>query len=165
MRKVQVSINFKPEEEGKINPCPVGFRIGKRRTAMEGQSILYETLSPLAATSTAPTPTEDCKSYVVFRNLISLSSAQCASPESSTADYFSLEVNELEESKENSVLTAPLPWTPTEASTSAPHRTLEGNWFSSKSHFKSPMLRLHRGFSFLLFCYIKLCNLSMRTLE
>ncbi|XP_073286113.1 uncharacterized protein [Primulina huaijiensis] len=111
---------------------------------MEGQSILYETLSPLVATSTAPIPTVDFKSYVVFRNLISLSSAQCASPESSTVDYFSLEVNELEESKESSVLTVPLPRTPAEASTSAPDRTLEGNWFSSKSQFKSPMLRLHR---------------------
>ncbi|XP_075487431.1 uncharacterized protein LOC142526745 [Primulina tabacum] len=115
---------------------------------MEGQSILYETLSPLAATSTASNPTEfsseDCKSYVVFRNLISLHSSQRESPESPTVDYFSLKVNELEESKENLVLTSPLPQTPAEASTSASHRTLEGNWFNSKFHFKSPMLRLHR---------------------
>ncbi|XP_073026693.1 uncharacterized protein [Primulina eburnea] len=115
---------------------------------MEGQSILYEAMSPLAVTSTSPNPTEfsseDFKSYVVFRNLISLNSSQRASPESPTVDYFSLKVNELEESKENLVLTAPLPHTPAEASTSSPHRTLEGNWFSSKFHFKSPMLRLHR---------------------
>ncbi|KAG8386317.1 hypothetical protein BUALT_Bualt03G0136400 [Buddleja alternifolia] len=119
---------------------------------MEAQDILYETLSPLdgATAGTPPPPPETSSSelepYVVFRNQISLFSAQCPSPESAAPDYFSLEVNEEEEEvRETSILTTPPPPPPaaTEASTPA-ERTLEGNWFRANSRFKSPMLQLHK---------------------
>ncbi|PIN04825.1 Polynucleotide adenylyltransferase [Handroanthus impetiginosus] len=118
---------------------------------MEAQDIIYETLSLLDATGTAPgTPppppslSSEFEPYVVFRNEISLSTAQCPSPETAAPDYFSLEVNE-EEEKETSVLGAPIKQPETlETSTPAAERTLEGNWFRANSRFKSPMLRLHK---------------------
>ncbi|PIN08919.1 DNA polymerase sigma [Handroanthus impetiginosus] len=103
---------------------------------MEAQDIIYETLSLLDATGTAPgTPppppslSSEFEPYVVFRNEISLSTAQCPSPETAAPDYFSLEVNE-EEEKETSVLGAPIKQPETlETSTPAAERTLEGTQY------------------------------------
>lgn len=121
---------------------------------METQNILYETLSPLDANATTadtppPPPTSsssEFEPYIVLRNHISLSNVQCPSPESVAPDYFSLEVNDAGD-KETSILRTP----PQAAETSTPaaERTLEGNWFRANSRFKSPMLRLHKGFKLL----------------
>ncbi|KAL3848640.1 hypothetical protein ACJIZ3_010522 [Penstemon smallii] len=119
---------------------------------MEAQDIIYETLTPLDATSadTPPPPPSPSSSefepYVVFRNQITLPSAQCPLPESAAQDYFSLDVNEADEVKNTSVLGTPLPPKSAayEASTPVPEKTLEGNWFRANSRFISPMLRLHK---------------------
>lgn len=123
---------------------------------MESQQILYETLGPLgeAATTAADTPPPASSSfevepYTVLRNHISLSTTPNPSPETVAPDYFSLEVND-EGGKEEIVPVAPNPLPKTsETSTRAAERSLEGKWFRANSRFKSPMLRLHKGFKLL----------------
>ncbi|XP_022886672.1 non-canonical poly(A) RNA polymerase PAPD5-like isoform X2 [Olea europaea var. sylvestris] len=120
------------------------------------QAILYETLSPLGAGATdTPTPppsttppplSQDDEPYVILRSEISLSSVRCPSPATLAPDYFSLDLNDAEETKGTPPFTPrpPSPPQAQEAAITKPERTLEGNWFRANCRFKSPMLQLHR---------------------
>lgn len=97
------------------------------------ESILYETLSPLASA-------ESNNSYVVLRNEIPLSAIQSSLDGTPAPDYFSLDVVG-EDDKATSI---PSALSPAATPVKEPVRTLEGNWFRGNSRFKSPMLQLHK---------------------
>lgn len=115
--------------------------------------FLYETLTPLSTSnnSNSPPPLSSSSSepYVVFRNEISLDSIiPSATPNTSTTDYFSLDVAD-----DDNAEAAPVFEIFTPLQSREPERTLEGNWFRADSRFKSPMLQLHKG-SFLNYSII-----------
>lgn len=87
----------------------------------------------------------------MYRNEISLSSPNLASAAAAAApDFFSLDVDAesevLEQYAAPSPAREPGPETPAGA---AELPRLEGVWFRGNSRFKSPMLQLHKGVSFI----------------
>ncbi|KAL8147812.1 uncharacterized protein LOC141708006 isoform X1 [Apium graveolens] len=107
--------------------------------------VIYETLTPLSG-SNSP------EGYVVFRNEISLDSIiPCSSvtPETSTVDYFSLDVSQdyhISAAAAAAASPSPVvePLTPSQSHQHQPQRALEANWFRTDSRFRSPMLQLHQ---------------------
>ncbi|EEF38121.1 nucleic acid binding protein, putative [Ricinus communis] len=110
---------------------------------------LYQTLSPLSL----PTPDQSPRSdddgdhrhpnpFSVFRNEISLSTANSSAIESVAPDFFSLDVVEAAaEPKTPSVVAEPRK---SKAAQSVSETKLESSWFRGNSRFRSPMLQLHK---------------------
>lgn len=117
------------------------------------ETFVYETLSPLSLSSPAAAAddSDNLEQYSVFRNEISLSTPQCASPYSTAPDFFSLDVaGELSGGDP-----LPEPVTPAEPKTPAlaPEPKLESGWFRGNCKFRSPMLQLHKGTELIGFCF------------
>ncbi|CAA2968971.1 non-canonical poly(A) RNA polymerase PAPD5 [Olea europaea subsp. europaea] len=151
---VRVRVELSPKQNPPEGPERKGRSSNPVRTLSvpsmeEERDILYETLSPLGAsfndTPTPPPLSDDDEPFVIFRSEISLSSVQCPSLATLAPDYFSLEVNDVEETKEIPPLTPRPPSYPhLQEAAAERERTLEGNWFRANCRFKSPMLQLHR---------------------
>ncbi|XP_057505722.1 uncharacterized protein LOC130789015 isoform X2 [Actinidia eriantha] len=107
---------------------------------MEAEGFFYTALSHLSAATAPPPPPADSEPYVVFRNEISLSTIQPHSPETTAADYFSLDVDADNEEAPADLISTPL----ASASVIERDRTLEGGWFRANCWFKSPLLQLHK---------------------
>ncbi|GAB2229923.1 hypothetical protein Droror1_Dr00014179 [Drosera rotundifolia] len=109
---------------------------------------LYETLSPLAAsTTTTASPSPSAVSpepYSVYRNEISLSTIDSGSDGAAAAvDYFSLDLDEEiknEIDKENPVVENAV----FDDGVGRDETKLESGWFRAECRFKSPMLQLHK---------------------
>ncbi|KAF7800758.1 Non-canonical poly(A) RNA polymerase PAPD5 [Senna tora] len=112
------------------------------------KTIVYETLSPLYLSTANQSPVSDeLEPYTVFRNEISLSTLQCASPETAAPDFFSLHVGTGDVTERDSVsqgLTEPVAATEPKTPVLVSEPKLEGSWFRGNCKFRSPMLQLHK---------------------
>ena len=120
------------------------------------ETILYETLSPLSLSDSVQSPVTDSnhlEPYSVYRNEISLSTLECPLVETTTIDFFSLDV--ATESSQRDSPPAALRTPVVEAEPKTPVRLsepkLESGWFRGNCKFKSPMLQLHKGTKFTRF--------------
>jgi len=121
---------------------------------MEEQSLnipktfVYDTLSPLALSAADSPFPDNGESYSVFRNEISVDTPQRASPSTTTVDFFSLDV--ASEAYGGVSLPQPLAAVPEpKTPTPVPEAKLESVWFGGNGKFKSPMLQLHKGKTFI----------------
>lgn len=110
---------------------------------------LYETTTALSLPPTTPnrSPLSDSlEPYSVFRNEISLSSANCAAVDSAAPDFFSLDLGGASEQESEPKTPSRAPeFTPKTKLQSPLEPSLEGSWFRGNSRFRSPMLQLHKG--------------------
>ncbi|XP_021606696.1 terminal nucleotidyltransferase 4B isoform X2 [Manihot esculenta] len=109
---------------------------------------LYETTTALSLPPTTPnrSPLSDSlEPYSVFRNEISLSSANCAAVDSAAPDFFSLDLGGASEQESEPKTPSRAPeFTPKTKLQSPLEPSLEGSWFRGNSRFRSPMLQLHK---------------------
>ncbi|KAI4322932.1 hypothetical protein L6164_022580 [Bauhinia variegata] len=119
----------------------------ERKELQIPKTVVYDTLSPLCLTPSNQSPAfDDLEPYSVFRNEISLSTPQCASPDTAAPDFFSLDVGTEDIDRDSLPATLSTPAAEDEPATSAlvSEAKLESGWFRGNCKFRSPMLQLHK---------------------